>query len=304
MEFQQPALLLTHTDADGFGCALSVKEHCRINGLPDPEVMFLDYGMPAPDVTGRMVIITDFSFKRNVMQEICDKAKSVVLIDHHASTEKDLKGFEHPNAKIIIDTTHAASYLVWDYFLRNGNNRTPYIIRYIEDHDIWIKKLPHTEEITLFINTLDFKKDYVNAQEYLSDEWWFDNRPDMVKIGGGILKYIENETEQLLSKGIDRMNINGFDVPCINNKFNVSAIGNRISVNEPFSAQYSVRDGVLAFSLRSQPNGEDVAVIAESFGAGGHKAASGFGIPVDKVDWDEFYINGKLVLKKSDRDEK
>ena len=52
----------------------------------------MDYGDPVPDVTGRDVLILDFSFKRDVMLDLACKAASILCLDHHRTAEAELAG--------------------------------------------------------------------------------------------------------------------------------------------------------------------------------------------------------------------
>jgi hypothetical protein len=51
-------------------------------------------GQDLPDVTGRDVLIVDFSYPRDVLLEMASNAKSVTLLDHHASAQRDLQSID------------------------------------------------------------------------------------------------------------------------------------------------------------------------------------------------------------------
>ena len=48
----------------------------------------------------------------------------------------------------------------------------------------------------------------------------------------------------------------------------------------PFAATYFDTGNIREFSLRSSPDGVDVSLVAEMYGGGGHKHASGFRISI------------------------
>ena len=53
----------------------------------DVEFFAATYGEPPPDVTGKDVIMVDFSYKRPVLMEMAKKAHSFLILDHHKSAE-------------------------------------------------------------------------------------------------------------------------------------------------------------------------------------------------------------------------
>ncbi|HEY9460031.1 MAG TPA: phosphoesterase, partial [Paralcaligenes sp.] len=73
--------------ADGFTAAWAVK--CA---LGDIEFYPGVYQEPPPEVTGRDVIIVDFSYKRPVLVEMAAVARSILVLDHHKTAAEDLAG--------------------------------------------------------------------------------------------------------------------------------------------------------------------------------------------------------------------
>jgi nanoRNase/pAp phosphatase (c-di-AMP/oligoRNAs hydrolase) len=56
-----------------------------------------------------------------------------------------------------------------------------------------------------------------------------------------------------------------------------------MSLASPFAACYWDTPAGRVFSLRSGENGMDVSVIAQKYGGGGHKHASGFRVPFEQL---------------------
>ena len=73
--------------ADGFGAAWAVRA-----ALKDVEFFTGHYGDDPPDVTGRHVIMVDFSYKRPVLDRMAMAARSILILDHHKSAAEDLVG--------------------------------------------------------------------------------------------------------------------------------------------------------------------------------------------------------------------
>ena len=105
------------------------------------------YQTPPPDVTGKIVYIVDFSYKRPIMEEIVKKAAKVIHIDHHDSAIKDMADFTAPNFESLYspDNTESGAMLTWKYFY--PTREVPALIRHVDDRDRWKFSLPGTREI-------------------------------------------------------------------------------------------------------------------------------------------------------------
>ena len=64
--------------ADGFGAAWVVRK-----ALGEIDFHGAKYQEPPPDVTGKDVVMVDFSYKRPVLLEMAEKANSILILDHH-----------------------------------------------------------------------------------------------------------------------------------------------------------------------------------------------------------------------------
>ena len=140
--------------ADGFGSACVVR---KALGKDNVEFHAGVHQNPPPDVTDREVIIVDFSYKRDVLIEMAKSAKSIQILDHHASAEKDL--IDLPvNVSAIFDMDRSGAAITWDYFMGDGFKERPILINHIQDRDLWRFKLEGTREIQacLFSYPYDF----------------------------------------------------------------------------------------------------------------------------------------------------
>jgi hypothetical protein len=95
---------------DGFGAAWTVRHALgdRVEFYPGI------YQNEPPDVTGRDVIIVDFSYKRPVIEAMALKAHSILILDHHKSAVADLGDFgsglaETPSRRIRLRFDGGAS---------------------------------------------------------------------------------------------------------------------------------------------------------------------------------------------------
>ena len=149
------ALCIYHGNcADGFGAAWAVR-----HGLGEENVEFLAgrYGMPAPDVTDRVVVIVDFSFPLVTLQAMARQASAVLVIDHHKTAAEALAELQPapadyyewadtpPKLCALFDMNRSGAGLTWDFFF--PNTERPALINHIEDRDLWRFKLEGTREI-------------------------------------------------------------------------------------------------------------------------------------------------------------
>ena len=140
--------------ADGFGAAWVVRKALG----PDVEFHAAHYGDQAPDVSGKNVIIVDFSYKYEALVALADKATSVLVIDHHKTAMDDLT--DVPQAELhyeahkkncsgklhaLFDISHSGAGLAWEFFF--PHHQRPALINHIEDRDLWRFKLEGTREI-------------------------------------------------------------------------------------------------------------------------------------------------------------
>lgn len=249
---------------DGFAAALVVwLAHAK-----DIELFAGNYGKPAPDVTGREVIIVDFSYPRSVMETMADQAASILMLDHHKSAMEDMAGFSRPNCTITFDMERCGAMMAWDHFRPWGTVGLEFI-RYIQDRDLWKKELHATEEFTMGLRS------YPQDLE-LWATFFKDGPMKCIEEGIGILRYYRQTVEA--AKGIAfEGEIDGVRVPICNSTFALASdVAGELAEGKPFAAVfYQTAEGYV-YSLRSRKGGMDVSAIAKKFGGGGHAQASGF----------------------------
>ena len=69
---------------DGFAAAWVVKK-----ALENVVFFPAGYQTTPPDVTGKDVVIADFSYKRPVLLEMAAQANSILILDHHKTAIED-----------------------------------------------------------------------------------------------------------------------------------------------------------------------------------------------------------------------
>jgi oligoribonuclease NrnB/cAMP/cGMP phosphodiesterase (DHH superfamily) len=279
--------------ADGFGSAWAVRKFFKERG-ENVEFFAGIYGAPPPDVAGRTVIMTDFSYKRPVIDQMAAAADSLLILDHHKTAAEDLAGLPiargtwdaHvgylgapacPPVGVLFDMNRSGAGLTWDFFF--PDRVRPTMIDHIEDRDLWRFKMPGTRELaaTIFSHPYDF-----SVWDWLVDDCDFhESRERLIAEGAAIERKHFKDIDELLAVTQRRMVIGGHDVPVANLPYIFSSdAGHKMAQGEKFAACYSDTPDGRTFSLRSAADGLDVSEIAKTYGGGGHAKAAGFRVPI------------------------
>jgi len=298
----QPLLCVYHGNCDdGFGAAWAVR-----HAHPDTEFYAGAHGGKVPWglIRGRDVVFVDFCYPASIMKEVIDAAKSVLVLDHHKSTMLDITEWTKKNpdfsssqwgtartviesskAKFIFDMDRSGAMMAWDHYHAADQFR-PLFIDYIQDHDLWTKKLDRINEFSAALRSypMDFKV-------WDQFEVWkvFDQ---LLADGAHILRY----KRQLVDSAVKNSFWVEIDVPdktsvaeCYLIKVRganvvpaiVSEVGEELALRYGGIGLTWVEGRTLwNYQLRSRKVGEveapDVSKIAVALGGGGHAQASGF----------------------------
>jgi len=248
--------------ADGFTSAWVVRKALG----EDVEFHVGVYQDAPPDVEGRDVVMVDFSYKRAVLEEIRERAASVLILDHHKTAEADLRDL--PGVVSVFDMNRAGARITWDHYF--PNQEPPKLLLHVEDRDLWRFALRKTREIqaSVFAYPYEFKV------------WDFLMSADLEQLaveGEAIERKHFKDIRELVGVVTRRMNIGGHNVPIANLPYTLTSdAGHLLAKGEPFAGCYWDTPQGRVFSLRSTDEGLDVSAIAKQYGGGGHKNASGF----------------------------
>lgn len=283
-----PIICFYHKNClDGLAAAWVAKRYFDSKEVPDVKYVACDYGDPAPtELKDHTIYLLDFSFKRAETEALM--ADNVVaVLDHHESAAKELEGlFE-------IDQTHSGVMLAWKHFM--GNISVPPIqLNYIEDRDLWNFKLKHTKAFVAC--AFSYPLTLESFEKFMQLDV-----SEVVMVGQALLRKQQTDAAVIVANA-RQMTIDEFDVPVVNgNHLFASDVGAILSVDKPFAVIYEDLVDTRKFSLRSQKiGGEDVSVIAERWGGGGHKNAASFSIPMDTFEYAESHslLSSKEYLGK------
>ena len=293
----KPDVVLFHSHcADGFGAAFAAWKR-----YGDLEYIPCQYGEPAPldRIAGKHVLMVDFSYKRAEMDVIGGMVKSMVVLDHHRTAQRELEpwacslsaaqlgnvinldGWETCVVKgrmpiiAIFDMKKSGARLAWEFCF--PGETVPLMIGYIEDRDLWRYRYGDTTRRVLAA---------LGSYDQTFEVWdrLFNEVVALEAEGEHILRAHQKTVENLIDNSYED-EIAGCRVPVLNvpGKF-ASDCGHALLEafpEAPFAATWSRSSGgMLRYSLRSADDRMDVSEIAVKLGGGGHRNAAGFEIKV------------------------
>lgn len=279
-------LIIAHANcSDGFTSYWIAQRYFQSQGIEcdyHPGI----YGQDPPDVTGRTVYMLDFSYPIDMLSTMAYVAKEIIIIDHHKTAQKALGKLEIPNVQCIFDMSKSGAMLTYEYFYQSyteGGQKialnVPSLVHYVQDFDLFQKKLPNTDLVNLVIYSTEFNLDLWDClDESLSDPIETIN---LLNRARSILGY-KNKYINLVSKNVTMTCLShkwgkfaGMYVPTINLSYwEISDILNQLCQDHPFAIGYFKRqDGRWQYSFRS--TSFDVSDVAKEIGGGGHANAAG-----------------------------
>ncbi len=256
---QPPTVVLYHADcADGFGAAWALWKK-----YPDARYLPVRHGEPPPAGLDKAhVVMADFSYKRDVIEQLAASTSSFVILDHHVTAQAALAGLTYAH----FDMTKSGAVLAWEWA---HPEPVPWLLRYIQDKDLWEWRLPGSREISAALASypLDFQVWDGLTQDVLETE------------GRAILRGEHVLIEKIVAESV-LVAFAGETVPAVHSPVLSSRIGERLCERFPFCIIWHQQNGRRYFSLRSKRGTADVSAIAAQYGGGGHVNAAGFSLPL------------------------
>ncbi len=265
MEPSSVNVVIYHANCnDGFGAAYSA---WKLLGNK-AEYFAASHGAPPPDVTGKKVVILDFSYDNATTKKMIEQAEELWVIDHHKSNMVEL----HDISNTHFDMTKSGAMLAWEFF--HPGKESPKFIQYIEDRDLWKWELAYSKEFSAAFDMVPWGFD---EYEKFEDDSVFD---DAVKRGSYILAYSKTVVKKVCDKASARKYGN-HTVMVVNSSHWMSEIGASLAKDCDFAMiwYYDHNHCNYKCSLRAFHDTMDVSEIAKSFGGGGHRKAAGFVLP-------------------------
>ena len=267
--------------SDGFTAAMCCWYWRKLNGLSvdKNDITFFPgyYGKPPPTVTGKNVLLCDFSYKPDQFSKILTSANKVLILDHHKTAEEYMKNVEDINK--VFDMNHCGAYITYRYFF-GYSKPLPRMITYVEYNDLWMDERESTRGFTAFMFSKPFEfEEYV---KFMDDEYL----DQSIKTGNGMVLQNDSHIDYLKNNIIPNfIQLSGmyYFAGQLCQSLLKSELGHAAFMALPylnFSVIYSHRNfsGATSYSLRSMDDRTDVSIIAKHFGGGGHRCAAGCGL--------------------------
>lgn len=237
------------------------------------------------DVDGRDVFILDYCPRtRQEVENIANRASSLVVLDHHLTSTDSLKGFEgESKINITLDFTRSGAGISWDYF--HPHVLRPLLVNYVEDNDIWKHEMIMSKAVTTSI--FSYPHDEFETWSKLSDT--VETNLQQILAEGSALLRAQEVALGNVKRSVVRMDIFGHkNIPVINasSGVNISELLHQLCEDKFSVSWHQMADSRFKYSLRSAKD-FDVTKIAEVYGGGGHKNASGF--VSEKTPWELGY---------------
>ncbi len=292
-------LVIYHANcADGFTAAWAVRQAMDADFHPGV------HGAPPPDVAGRDLILVDFCYPPQIMLDLQQVARSILVLDHHKTSEEALKGragwvtridqrdsikwdwrrvqgfaardwaySQLPHAVIyaLFDLDRSGAGIAWDFF--HPGKARPSLVDYVEDRDLWRWSLQHTREICATVHSYPFT---FEAWDALAAETVYSLYQQGLVLERARAKDIADQIAQCARELV----IGNYLVPAASiPRSLVSDAAGTMANGHAFAACYQdTREG-RKFDLRSTAEGIDVSEVAKLYGGGGHARAAGFTVP-------------------------
>lgn len=247
------------------------------------------YGGTIPSVVGfDRVYIVDFSFKQDVLIDMCKNVDQVTVLDHHKTAQADLENWADAptNLKVVFDMTRCGARITYDFFDAGVHLNVPLtLIDYIQDRDLWTWKLDGSKQVSAWISTFG---DGLESFAAMIDEYNDLGLHGVITTGGAVIGY-QNQVIEKHLKSVKVYNLLGHKVAVTNATTMISEICNEALNQHPeadfaLSWQDLVKEKKRVFSLRGRKGGVDVSEIAKKLGGGGHASAAGFTVAMPWLD--------------------
>ena len=291
--------VLHHADSDGrFGAYAAWKRFGAIfltEELIKANVHFFEvqYGQKFPLPIEELkkedtVYIIDFSYDREILDAVYGIVGKLVVLDHHATAEKQLAGTPYG----FFDKTKSGALIAWEYF--HPSAPVPGVCAYVNDYDLWKKEFGDRGTILeAWLQHERIGQDWNKWNRLTWDSGYFIQAMEKGEIlhehnTSIVNSFVKNEENYVIGL------LHELDNPAVlsDNSYTVYN-GNSILRNEIAEALYTkydldltiqwrVRTDKIVFSVRA-PHPEKIAAhdfCAKFLNGGGNPKAGGAALPL------------------------
>jgi oligoribonuclease NrnB/cAMP/cGMP phosphodiesterase (DHH superfamily) len=222
-------------------------------------------------VDGARVILIDLCFAAERMEELRQRATSVMVLDHH-QTNRDIIALD---PVWQYSDTDSGCVMAWKYF--HPATPVPLLLQYISEGDTWRYSLPDSEVLSRWIHaqSMTFARwdTLVAAFEDPAQLSAITERAQVVH------EYFDSLVDMFLRQA-KLVEFQGYRVLAVQAPaFVRSELGHRLALTQPpFGIVWRFQDNGIRCSLRGDGS-IDVSAIAKKLGSGGHHNAASFFVP-------------------------
>lgn len=284
--------LFTHTDLDGVGCAILAMmaypnqidiEYCEPNTIDDAVEEFFQ----SPQNQYTQVYITDLSIQEDLAKKIDQMSQKeqffpkLHLIDHH-KTALALNQYSWVKVYVNLhdDRPACATYLFYQHLMDQGllTGDLEFFAEKVRRLDTWDWERNYNDILAkqlsdlLYILGRDrFIQKYTQAMPNTEVDLF--NKTDQLLLQleeERITSYIDLKQKQLIIKEVD-----DFSVGVVFAEQYRSQLGNQLAKRNPNLDFIIMINPAESMSFRGIKDNIDLSEIAQKYGGGGHKMASG-----------------------------
>lgn len=236
------------------------------------------HGTDFGDVSGRNVAILDFAVKRSILERVISTAKSVIVLDHHVSSNTEIGDIDC--VEIGQHGPSSGASMAWDFF-HPGIPR-PHIVEQVRMCDTfsWPDQLTRqrAEQFMTWFNEQDYSLGLYEDFAGETPTALFDSRV----LTGKALTTHDHVAIKRMASGARDIFIQGFPAKIVNCTHMRSQVATFLyeSTNAIVGVTYTYDDAKdsCSFSFRADPLSIiDLTKTVKQFpGGGGHATACGF----------------------------
>jgi oligoribonuclease NrnB/cAMP/cGMP phosphodiesterase (DHH superfamily) len=246
---------------DGFGAAWAIWKR-----YPEATYIPVKHGnMPPSGLEDKRIVMADFSYSREIIEQIAASTRQFQILDHHITAQSALADFPYA----FFDMTKSGAVLAWEWA---HDEPLPWLAQYIQDKDLWQWRLPRSREISAALASYPFEF-----------ELWDSLRQDILEMEGAAILRLEKVLIDDIVRESILVNFEGETVPAVYSPILTSQIGERLCQGYPFCLIWHQQEDRRYFSLRSRAGTVDVSAIAARYGGGGHVNAAGFSVSLESA---------------------
>lgn len=280
---QPRTLVLHHADSDGRFAGYAAWRYLQ-EQAPQMEHVFheVQYGQDFPVPMESLlktdtVYILDFSYKRDILEQVKERVGKLQVLDHHKSAASELQGLPYAH----FDMSKSGALLAWEYFF--PQEQPPHACVLVNDRDLWAKQYPDSRLFEAYLRMERVGSDWKKWHQLATDREWLE-----VCIAKGqvactvedamIAKVFNSNIHKLIDFHINGRRISTAVYNCPGLMHSEVAEYYYTHLDVDMTMGWRVVDGKIIFSLRS-PSRVDVSEVARILSGGtggGHAAAAGF----------------------------